>query len=47
MTLIPSSWQSVMKSINDYKEIYTTGDAKEVGNLMSVVWGAWDVAMAI
>ena len=27
--------------------IHIIGDAKEVGNLRSVIWGAWDVAMKI
>lgn len=29
------------------KKIHHVGDCKEVGNLRHVIWGAWDVAMAI
>jgi len=29
------------------KRAYTVGDAKKVGNLRTVVWGAWDVAMKL
>ena len=29
------------------KKVHVIGDAKEVGNLRSVIWGAWDVAMKI
>ena len=27
--------------------VYRIGDAKQVGNLRTVIWGAWDVAMKI
>ena len=33
--------------IKDCGEVYKLGDAKQVGNLLTVVWGAWDIAMAI
>ena len=29
------------------KHIHVIGDAKSVGNLRTVIWGAWDVAMKI
>ena len=29
------------------KNVHVIGDAKEVGNLRTVIWGAWDVAMKI
>ena len=29
------------------KKVHVIGDAKKVGNLRSVIWGAWDVAMKI
>ena len=29
------------------KKVHVIGDAKEVGNLRTVIWGAWDVAMKI
>ena len=29
------------------KHVHGIGDAKEVGNLRTVIWGAWDVAMKI
>ena len=29
------------------KNVYVIGDAKSVGNLRTVIWGAWDVAMKI
>ena len=29
------------------KHVHVIGDAKEVGNLRTVIWGAWDVAMKI
>jgi len=29
------------------KNIHIVGDAKKVGNLRSVIWGAWDVAMKL
>lgn len=29
------------------KNVHLIGDAKKVGNLRSVIWGAWDVAMKI
>ena len=29
------------------KHIHIVGDANKVGNLRSVIWGAWDVAMKI
>ncbi len=32
---------------NESKHVHLIGDAKKVGNLRSVVWGAWDVAMSI
>ena len=32
---------------NASKNVHLIGDAKKVGNLRSVIWGAWDVAMKI
>ena len=32
---------------NKSKNIHVIGDAKEVGNLRTVIWGAWDVCMKI
>ena len=29
------------------KHIHVIGDASKVGNLRSVIWGAWDVCMKI
>ena len=29
------------------KGVHVIGDAKKVGNLRTVIWGAWDVAMRI
>ena len=29
------------------KKVHIIGDAKQVGNLRTVIWGAWDVAMKI
>ena len=29
------------------KNIHVIGDAASVGNLRTVIWGAWDVAMKI
>ena len=29
------------------KRIHVIGDAKAVGNLRTVIWGAWDVAMKL
>ena len=29
------------------KHVHVIGDAAKVGNLRSVIWGAWDVAMKI
>ena len=29
------------------KPVHFVGDCKKVGNLRSVIWGAWDVAMKI
>ncbi|MGN0526785.1 MAG: FAD-dependent oxidoreductase [Acutalibacteraceae bacterium] len=29
------------------KDVYLVGDCKSIGNLRSVIWGAWDVAMKI
>ena len=29
------------------KHIHVIGDAKKVGNLRTVIWGAWDVAMKL
>jgi 2-enoate reductase len=29
------------------KHVHVIGDAKKVGNLRSVIWGAWDVAMKL
>ena len=29
------------------KHVHIIGDAKAVGNLRTVIWGAWDVAMKI
>ena len=29
------------------KHIHVIGDANKVGNLRTVIWGAWDVAMKI
>ena len=29
------------------KKVHVIGDAKQVGNLRTVIWGAWDVAMKI
>ena len=29
------------------KGVHVIGDAKSVGNLRTVIWGAWDVAMKI
>jgi len=32
---------------NKGKNVHIIGDAKNVGNLRSVIWGAWDVAMKL
>ena len=29
------------------KNVHVIGDALKVGNLRSVIWGAWDVAMKL
>ena len=29
------------------KNIHLLGDCKKVGNLRSVIWGAWDIAMKL
>jgi 2-enoate reductase len=29
------------------KGVHVIGDAKAVGNLRTVIWGAWDVAMKL
>ena len=29
------------------KHVHVIGDAAKVGNLRTVIWGAWDVAMKI
>ena len=29
------------------KHIHVIGDANKVGNLRTVIWGAWDVAMKL
>jgi 2-enoate reductase len=29
------------------KNVHVIGDAQKVGNLRSVIWGAWDVCMKI
>ena len=29
------------------KHVHVIGDAKKVGNLRTVIWGAWDVAMKL
>jgi 2-enoate reductase len=29
------------------KKVHVIGDANGVGNLRTVIWGAWDVAMKI
>ena len=29
------------------KTVHLLGDCKKVGNLRSVIWGAWDIAMKI
>ena len=29
------------------KNVYLVGDCKSIGNLRTVIWGAWDVAMKI
>ena len=29
------------------KHVHLVGDAEKVGNLRSVIWGAWDVAMKL
>ena len=33
--------------VKNGKGVYVIGDAKNVGNLRTVIWGAWDVAMKI
>lgn len=33
--------------LKDEKGVYFVGDCNKVGNLRSVIWGAWDVAMKI
>lgn len=30
-----------------HRNVYVVGDAEKVGNLRSVIWGAWDAAMKI
>jgi NADH:flavin oxidoreductases, Old Yellow Enzyme family len=35
------------ESLKDSREVYTIGDASHVGNLMNVVWAAYDVALKI
>ena len=29
------------------KHVHVIGDANQVGNLRTVIWGAWDVAMKL
>lgn len=36
-----------MPVAEESKHVHLIGDAKKVGNLRTVIWGAWDVAMAI
>lgn len=41
------SYSPLRENLQDYKEVHVIGDAFQVGNLMNVVWDAYDVAMKI
>lgn len=41
------SYAPLVKELTDLKEVYVVGDASQVGNLMDVVWAAYDVALKL
>ena len=41
------SYAPLAEALGDGGELYTIGDAKQVGNLMDAVWAAYDVALKI
>ncbi len=41
------SYAPLAEELGDGGELYTIGDAKQVGNLMDAVWAAYDVALKI
>lgn len=41
------SYAPLQEELKDYPEVYVIGDACQVGNLMNVVWAAYDVAFKI
>jgi len=41
------SYSPLQEKLQDFKEVHVIGDAFRVGNLMNVVWDAYDVAMKI
>ena len=42
-----NSYAPLADALKSCGDVYKLGDANQVGNLMTVVWGAWDIAMAI
>ncbi|MBQ1900407.1 MAG: hypothetical protein II153_05820, partial [Erysipelotrichaceae bacterium] len=34
-------------AVQDKKDVYLVGDCKKIGNLRSVIWGAYETAMKI